>query len=302
MMEYNVLKVILIGSVSFSNTMYLSLKDTGYIAGVISTRNSSLNSDYYDICAQASKDGIPYYYTDDINDMNTLHWINKIQPDVIYCFGWSRLIKRNLLESARLGVVGYHPAALPLNRGRHPIIWALVLGLSSTASTFFFMDEGADSGDILSQIKVDIPFNYNALDLYEKLAEVASSQVLQLTEKLKDGKYVRIKQDHSVATYWRKRKKEDGKIDFRMTPESIYNLTRALYKPYPGAYCNYKSKEFIVWKTEIANMHTDINIEPGKILAVNNNEIYVKCNSINNIIKITEHNLDQIPEVGSYIS
>jgi len=55
------------------------------------------------------------------------------------------------LDLPHLGVIDFHPAALPANRGRHPIIWALVLGLQETASTFFFMDEGADSGDIISQ-------------------------------------------------------------------------------------------------------------------------------------------------------
>ena len=54
------------------------------------------------------------------------------------------------------GVIGYHPAALPANRGRHPIIWALVLGLSEIASTFFRMDTGADTGPIIDQEPVPI--------------------------------------------------------------------------------------------------------------------------------------------------
>ena len=59
-----------------------------------------------------------------------------------------------ILDLAPLGIIGFHPAALPRNRGRHPIVWALVLGLEETASTFFFMDKGADTGDILSQEKI----------------------------------------------------------------------------------------------------------------------------------------------------
>ena len=52
-----------------------------------------------------------------------------------------------------MGILGYHPSLLPFNRGRHPIIWALALGLKETGSTFFFMDENADTGDIVSQKK-----------------------------------------------------------------------------------------------------------------------------------------------------
>ena len=76
-----------------------------------------------------------------------------------------------------MGVLGYHPAELPKNRGRHPIIWALVLGLKRTASTFFFMDEGADTGDILSQYKINISKNDNAETLYNRIIEVAMKQV-----------------------------------------------------------------------------------------------------------------------------
>jgi len=63
----------------------------------------------------------------------------------------SSLLKKELLSLPPNGVLGYHPAKLPQNRGRHPLIWSLVLGLEESASTFYFMDEGADSGDILSQ-------------------------------------------------------------------------------------------------------------------------------------------------------
>ena len=90
----------------------------------------------------------------------------------------SRLLKEEILSIAPFGVVGFHATALPANRGRHPIIWALVLGLSETASTFFFMDEGADSGDILSQYKLSISENDNAESLYKKVIKVASVQQL----------------------------------------------------------------------------------------------------------------------------
>ena len=60
-----------------------------------------------------------------------------MRPDIIFCFGWSRLIKEELLKIPKKGVVGYHPAMLPKNRGRHPLIWALALGIKTTGSTFF---------------------------------------------------------------------------------------------------------------------------------------------------------------------
>ena len=83
-----------------------------------------------------------------------------------------------------LGVIGFHPAALPANRGRDPIIWALVLGLQETASTFFFMDEGADSGDIISQEYLIITDSDDAGILYEKITQTALKQLREFVPRL----------------------------------------------------------------------------------------------------------------------
>ena len=100
-----------------------------------------------------------------------------LAPDVIFCFGWSRLIKKTLLNIAPLGVIGFHPALLPANRGRHPLIWSLILGLKESGSTFFFMDEGADSGDILSQLNVSISEMDDAGTLYVNVQSSAVDDI-----------------------------------------------------------------------------------------------------------------------------
>ena len=78
---------------------------------------------------------------------------------------------------AEYGVIGFHPAKLPANRGRHPIIWALALGLEKTASTFFRMDKNADSGPIVSQVDIKIRRNFSARCLYDEILKAVSLQV-----------------------------------------------------------------------------------------------------------------------------
>ena len=83
-----------------------------------------------------------------------------------------------------MGVLGFHPTKLPQNRGRHPLIWALALGLKKVPQ-HFFMDEGADSGDILSQKDFDISHNDDAKTLYDKVVEIALEQIAQFFPSLK---------------------------------------------------------------------------------------------------------------------
>ena len=80
---------------------------------------------------------IDYKYISNINDEEVIRYVREKNADIIYCFGWSQIIKKELLEITPMGVIGFHPAALPNNRGRHPIIWALALGLNENSFDLF---------------------------------------------------------------------------------------------------------------------------------------------------------------------
>jgi len=149
------MRLVFIGCVhsSFSTFSHLlSLNIEGLeIVGVVTRDSSSFNADFSSLAPLAADYSIPCFVAKKNDQIEMSDWLKSKCPDVIYCFGWSNLIEKPILDLPQIGVIGYHPAALPKNRGRHPIIWALALGLTQTASTFFFMDEGADSGDILNQ-------------------------------------------------------------------------------------------------------------------------------------------------------
>ena len=132
----------------------------------------------------AKEFNIPIHYCKNINDPLTIQWIKNKQPDIIFCWGWSQIIQKDLLSLPNSGIVGVHPALLPKNRGRHPLIWSLVLGLRESGLTFFFMDEGADSGPILSQERFLIEDEDTAKDLYKKIKVLATKQIAKFLHSL----------------------------------------------------------------------------------------------------------------------
>lgn len=293
------MRIVFIGNVKFSlETLKCLVKLEAEIVGICTSKESEFNSDHIDLSSFAEAHGISSFYAKDINSKDSINWIDSKKPDIIFCFGWSWLIKKNILELAPLGVVGFHPTALPENRGRHPIIWALVLGLKKTASTFFFMDEGVDTGDIISQKEVLIPDQYDARDLYLKIIEVALKQIEFFLPSLNLGNYQRKKQNLLYSNTWRKRVSEDGLIDWRMSAISIHNLVRGLTKPYPGAHFLINGKEIKVFKTSIYG-GAPKNIEPGKVLDKLSGGTVVKCGEGAIILHITEPTTQLI--IGSYL-
>lgn len=293
------MNIVFIGAVQFSMKALAKLIEMeASVTGVCTLEQSPFNADHVDLTPICNGHNIPVIYAVDINSTNSIEWIKMCAPDVIFCFGWSRLIKSELLNLAPLGVVGYHPARLPANRGRHPLIWSLVLGLDETASTFFIMDEGADSGDVISQRPIPIFEDDNASSLYQKMIETALKQLDEIVPALASNSFIRIPQDNSKANYWRKRGKKDGQIDWRMTASSIYNLVRGLAKPYIGAHFEFEGNVVKVWAAAVVE-NKNKNIEPGKVLAVDKSGILVKTGINSVLLKRTEPVVEIIP--GRYL-
>ena len=293
-------KILFIGTIEFSyKALSTLIKNNFKIAGIITKNKSNFNSDYCDLTPLANDNKIPIFYRTPTNNEEMVSFIKSLNPDVIYCFGWSHILKKNILSIPKFGVVGFHPAELPNNRGRHPIIWALFLGLKQTASSFFLMDEGVDTGDIISQEKINI-LDDNAFTLYNKIINVALGQIISFSMELeaKDGFQKKINQDKIQGNSWRKRTKCDGKIDFRMCSNAIVNLVNSLSSPYVAAHIEFKNDDVKIWKVKDEESNL-CNIEPGKVLEIIDNEIIVK--TYDGAIRIVDHEFKSMPLKGEYL-
>lgn len=284
------MKIVLIGCVESSEIILEQLFSHGFdVVGVITKQKSSFNADFRDLSVLCRKYDVPYKYTNQINnDEDVKNFLRKLKPDYLYCIGWSQILGKEILEIPKKGTIGFHPAELPNNRGRHPIVWALALGLKRTASTFLLLDSGIDTGKVLSQEFISIKYEDNSQTLYQKIMEKAKEQIVDLSYNLMKEK-IDIKQlaVQENGNEWRKRKKEDGEIDWRMGSYQIYNLIRALTRPYVGAHFIYQEKEYKVWKAKEYITDAYENIEPGKILKVFSEEHFM-VKAGNNIIEVLE--------------
>jgi len=138
----------------------------------------------------------------------------------------------------------------------------------------------------------------DARSLYDKVTQTALNQIEVFLPALVKGNYPNVPQDHSLANTWRKRGKPDGRIDFRMHSRTVYNLVRALTKPYIGAHIEHNGMEIKVWQAveELINLP---HIEPGKVLDIQEHMLLIKC--ADNAVWIKEHEFEILPEVGQYL-
>jgi methionyl-tRNA formyltransferase len=267
------MRIVFIGAVQFSrHCLQEVLTNSGRVVAVFTLprERAKFNADYADLSPVAAQYNVPVYLTKNINDPDNIEALRSLRPDVIFVFGWSQLISKPILDIPRLGCIGTHPALLPKNRGRHPLIWTLVEGLSESGLTFFYIDEGADSGDILWQRSFEIALEDDASTLYEKIKVLASQALREFLPQLHQGTIPRIPQDHSQATYWRKRTEKDGEIQWDAPTMTIYNLIRALTHPYVGAHTYLAGEKTLIWKAKLPSDPTSpdaLALQPGIVFA-----------------------------------
>ena len=274
------MRIVFIGAVDFSyHCLEIILGEGANVVAIFNPENQSarLNSDYADLAPLADEYKVPLHRIAKIRDESTIDLIRSLQPDIIFVFGFSQLIPKQVLDIPPMGCVGTHPALLPRNRGRHPLIWALVEGLSESGLTFFYLDEGADSGDILWQKSFPITMDDDAGSLYVKIKALASQGIKEFLPNLQNGTALRLQQDHSRASYWRKRTEADGLINWNNSALSIYNLVRALTSPYPGAHTFIEGKRVTILKCRIESMQPAGTKLPGEILAETSDGFFVQC-------------------------
>ena len=207
--------------------------------------NRSGQCEFDDVAARL---GAALIETRDINSLETLNAIRKLEPELVFVVGWSQLVHDPFVALAREGVFGMHPTLLPRHRGRAPIPWAILTGLARTGVTLFeIMDSTADSGAIVGQVAVEIAPDETATSLFARLADAHVQLVRDLVPQLLARSAPRVLQDPSRASSWPKRVPADGIIDWETRAPYLYDWVRAQTRPYPGAFTFLGGDKVIVW-------------------------------------------------------
>lgn len=237
---------------------------------------SSETVGYTDLGPFAAGNGVPVEYIRSIKTEGAQHLLRASAPDYLMIVGWSELAPSPILDIPKLkhrgvarhtalyGCIGMHQTLLPEGRGRAPIPWAIIKGLTRTGVTAFLLEEAADAGGIVDQLQIPIDPTETATTLFEKARRAHIELGARLGMQMAMRALSWTEQDERLASTWPRRRPEDGRIDFSWTATEIDRFVRALTPPYPGAFLLWANEKIRVHKVETLQVaHTEL---PGTIL------------------------------------
>ena len=225
---------------------------------------------------EAEQLGIPLLQPDNLRDPGFISQIEAYQPDLIVVVAF-RILPEILFSIPTYGAINLHGSLLPKYRGAAPINWAIINGEKESGVTTFFLQQKVDTGNIISQDKIDITPNMTAGELHDKMAVVGSDVLSRTIHLIARGDVKTAHQDESKVTKAPKLHPQDCLIDFNQSVERVHNFVRGL-SPKPGAYTYLQGKRIQLFETRIIDSVTVSNL-PGVLVAVDEKEqMVIQCN------------------------
>ena len=118
-----------------------------------------------------------------------------LSPDLIVTAHFGKVIeKKEIIDIPRLGWLNLHPSLLPYYRGMAPQHWPIINGESETGITAHYMDQTADTGDIILQRKVKIMPDMYVSDLQLEFLKIYKTIVVDAIKLIQQDKYTPTKQ------------------------------------------------------------------------------------------------------------
>ncbi len=197
--------------------------------------------------ALALERGIPVYTPATLRDDGFLSLLDGINPDIIVVVAYGKILPKSVLDYPKYGCVNLHVSLLPKYRGAAPMQRAIINGERKTGVTVMYMDEGLDTGDILSCESFPIEDEDDFEAVHDKSCEIGSALLSRTLDSIKMGDATRTKQNSAEATYAEKIEKADCQIDFSKSAVEIDRGIRGV-TPIPGAFAYLNGKMLKIYK------------------------------------------------------
>ena len=187
--------------------------------------------------------------------------------DLILVGTWKEKLKKEVYAIPTVGTVNAHPSLLPKYRGPNPYMQTILHGEKESGVTLHLVDDGYDTGAILSQEKVQISETDTSKELREKSVRVARKLVREFITDLNDKIITPIKQSEKQATYFPNISGDEKMIDFTFqTSEEILRTVRALH-PFLPCYITNKDKFLVIDPYYMQVLQEDIgDVKPGDVI------------------------------------
>ena len=206
--------------------------------------------------------------------------LRDLSADAAVVVAYGKLLKRDVLDSTRLGFLNVHFSLLPQYRGAAPIEWALMDGNKITGVTVFWLDEGMDTGPIQVASRTAIEDDDDAITLKRRLIQLGLETLSHALNEISHGRVHQTPQGQArTQSLAPKITRDHALVDFDRPAASLHHFVRGLAGG-PRAYLKLPSgKSLAILKTRYESDAPETEkTPPGTVVVVDKTDgILIQC-------------------------
>jgi len=219
--------------------------------------------------------GLHVYQPETIKSESSQEFLKRIAPDAVVIIAYGQIIPARLLTIPRLGWINLHGSLLPRYRGAAPIHWAIANGEILTGLTTMQIDAGMDTGPALLRREVEIGPDETSPELAARMSAIGAELIAETLLRFDRKEISPAPQQENNATSAPILKKENGRINWKLPAQQIYNRMRG-FTPWPGSYATFRGQTCHLWGRPEPNSDAKTPIARGEIVPASK-EIYIAC-------------------------
>jgi methionyl-tRNA formyltransferase len=268
------MRVLFFGTPEFAVPSLRALVGEGFdVVGVVTQPDASQGRSRSKLIpppvkVAAEAEDLPVLQPEQPTDGAFLLRLRGLKPDIGVVVAYGHILKPELLEIPRRGMVNVHPSLLPELRGAAPVEWAIIRGHETTGVTIMQLDAGMDSGPILHQIPHRLDPDVTGGELSAHLAEVGAQALVETLAMLDQSSPAiqPVPQNEERVSYAPKLTREIARIDWTKDARTIGCLIRGL-DPRPGAWTELNGSEIKLFNPKVNEPPFPGTGAPGEVLA-----------------------------------
>ncbi|HRT40304.1 MAG TPA: methionyl-tRNA formyltransferase [Candidatus Woesebacteria bacterium] len=220
-------RILFFGSAIYSVIVLKSLLEfkNAKLVGVVTKPDKPKPNPVAQFCHQTH---LPLFQTEKF-DPEFLKIYQDLNPDlvVVVAFG-PPFFTTKMINFPRYKIVNIHPSPLPAYRGAAPAPWQIINGETTSAVTFFVIDELPDHGPIIQQIPFPIDPRETSKSFYQKAFNLAAQNTAKVLSTYCQFPQKIVPQDETKKSYFPRITRDSAMIDWSWEKIKIERFIRAM--------------------------------------------------------------------------
>lgn len=246
------MRIIFAGTPEFSAQALKAIVDAGIEVCLVLTqpdrpKGRGLKLQTSAVKQLAEQLGLPVAQPTSLKSEEVQNLLRAQNADVMVVVAYGLLLPQAVLDIPRFGCLNIHASLLPRWRGAAPIQRAIEAGDTKTGITIMQMDVGLDTGNMLSVYETDISSVETAQTLYERLAHIGATGIVETLQNLSE--LTAVPQPDDGVTYAHKLTKDEAKVRWSESALMIERKVRA-FNPAPCAWTTYQDAPLKIWQAK----------------------------------------------------